>query len=96
MAGSLPLGSARGRPAQLERPFPPGARLLLYSDGLVEAAGPSGEPFSYERLADTVRKHAGLSAGELEAAIVAALDAYVGDRPLADDLTLVVVERAVE
>lgn len=93
MAGSLPLGSALGRPSQLERPFPPGARLLLYSDGLVEAMGPSGEPFSYERLAALVRGSAGLSAGELEAAIVAALDDYVGDRALADDLTLVVVER---
>jgi sigma-B regulation protein RsbU (phosphoserine phosphatase) len=94
MAGSLPLGSALGRPSQIERPFPPGARLLLYSDGLVEAVGPSGEPFSYERLAALVRARAGLSAAELEAAIVAALDEYVGERPLADDLTLVVVERA--
>jgi sigma-B regulation protein RsbU (phosphoserine phosphatase) len=96
MAGSLPLGIALGRPAQVERPFPPGARLLLYSDGLVEAVGPSGEPFSYERLAETVRENAGLSAGELEATIVAALDEYVAGRPLADDLTLVVVERAAE
>lgn len=94
MASSLPLGSALGRPAQLERPFPPGARLLLYSDGLVEAIGPSGEPFSYERLAATVRASVGLPAAELEAAIVAALDEYVGERALADDLTLVVVERA--
>ena len=93
MSGSLPLGSALGRPAQIERPFPPGARLLLYSDGLVEALGPSGEPFSYERLSAIVAAHAALSAGELETAIVAALDAYVGERPLADDLTLVVVER---
>jgi serine phosphatase RsbU (regulator of sigma subunit)/energy-coupling factor transporter transmembrane protein EcfT len=93
MAGSLPLGSARGRPAQLERPFPPGARLLLYSDGLVEAAGPSGEPFSYERLAATVRDNAAAPAAELEAAIVEALDRHRADRALADDLTLIVVER---
>jgi serine phosphatase RsbU (regulator of sigma subunit) len=94
MAGSLPLGSSLGRPGELERAFPPGARLLLYSDGLPEAIDASGEPFGYGRLEDTVERGASLPAGELEVAIIQALDRFVGDRPLADDLTLLVVERA--
>jgi len=94
MAGSLPLGSMLGRPGRIERPFPPGARLLLYSDGLAEATDASGEPFGYQRLAATVQQGAALPVGDLELAVVGALDRYIGDRPLADDLTLLVVERA--
>lgn len=94
MAGSLPLGSMQGRPAKIERPFGPGDRLLVYSDGLVEALGPEGEPFGYDRLEATVRQAAELPAGELELAVLGALDRFAGARPLADDLTLLLVERA--
>ncbi len=93
MASSLPLGSPRSVPRQLERPFPEGARLLLYSDGLVEATDEAGEPFTYERLAAVVDDSTGRAAGELETAVLSELDRFVGDRPLADDLTLLVVER---
>jgi serine phosphatase RsbU (regulator of sigma subunit) len=94
MAGSLPLGSLLGQPARIERPFAPGARLLLYSDGLVEATDASGEPYGYERLSATVQQGASLSVDHLELAVVGSLDRFIGDRPLADDLTLLVVERA--
>ena len=93
MASSLPLGSPLSVPHQIERPFPEGARLLLYSDGLVEATDQGGEPFSYERLAALVDGSAGKAAGELETELLTELDRFVGDRPLADDLTLLVVER---
>lgn len=95
MAGSLPLGSPLGRPGRLERSFPPGARLLLYSDGLPEATDADGEPFGYDRLHEAVQRRAGLPAGELEVAIVRDLDGFIGERPLADDLTLLVVERSL-
>ncbi len=96
MIGSLPLGSPRGRPAQIERPFPAGARILLYSDGLVEAVDQDGEPFSYERLTRIIEEGATLTGGELEALILAALDRVTGGAPLADDLTLLLVERGGE
>ena len=93
MASSLPLGSPLSVPHQIERPFPVGARLLLYSDGLVEATDEAGEPFTYEQLAAVVGDSVGMTAGGLETAVLSALDRFVGDRPLADDLTLLVVER---
>jgi len=92
MVSSLPLGSPLSEPRQIEQAFPQGARLLLYSDGLVEATDGDGEPFTYERLARVVEESATLDGGELEAAILAALDRHVGGRPLDDDLTLLVVE----
>ena len=49
-ANSIPIGSNLCHPAQLARPFLPGSSLLLYSDGLVEAVSPEGEPYGYERL----------------------------------------------
>jgi serine phosphatase RsbU (regulator of sigma subunit) len=93
LASSLPLGTARCRPQQLDRRFSSGARLLLYSDGLVEATDDDGEPFTYERLARTVEENSRLGGLQLQAAILAALDDFVGDRVLVDDLMLLVVER---
>ncbi len=96
MASSLPLGSPLSVPHQVERPFPEGARLLLYSDGLVEATDEAGEPFSYERLAALVDGSTGKAAGELEIAVLSELDRFVGELPLADDLTLLIVERGAK
>ena len=50
MLSSIPIGSPLCRPASLERPMPAGSRMVLYSDGLVEAVSDSGEPFGYGRL----------------------------------------------
>ena len=96
LISSLPLGSPRSRPGHVVRPFPAGARILLYSDGLVEATDESGEPFSYERLARLVEEGADLAGGELEISILAALDRVTGGAPLADDLTVLVVERGAD
>ncbi len=96
LISSLPLGSPLARPGHVVRPFPAGARILLYSDGLVEAVDQSGEPFSYERLARLVEEGADLAGGELEISILTALDRVTGGAPLADDLTVLVVERGAE
>ena len=43
MVSSVPMGSRLCSPASLERQFPAGSRLILYSDGLVEAISPDGD-----------------------------------------------------
>ena len=93
MAGSIPMGSRLCRPVSLKGGFPPGSRLVLYSDGLVEAASKGGEPFGYERLAQVLRGTSDLSGTALNARVLESLTAFTGGAPLADDLTLVVVER---
>jgi serine phosphatase RsbU (regulator of sigma subunit) len=92
LASSLPIGSALLEPAVLEAGFPSECSLVLYSDGLVEAADDDGEPFGYERLAELLAESSRLDGRELTAAVLGALDRHVGDRSLTDDLTLVVVE----
>ena len=95
MAGSIPMGSRLCHPVSLEGSFPSGSRLVLYSDGLVEAASKGGEPFGYERFAQLLRGSSGLSGTALNARILESLTAFTEGAPPDDDLTLVVVERGV-
>ena len=94
LVSSLPVGSRLCGPKSMQHPFAKGNRLLLYSDGLVEAASASGEPFGYTRLERILEKSAQLPGDELTAAILAALADYTNETPLADDLTVLVVERS--
>jgi HAMP domain-containing protein len=93
MVSSVPMGSRLCRPASLERPFPAGSRLILYSDGLVEAVSPDGEPFGYERLEEVVEAATDLSGSGLTTTILDALAEHSDDVPAADDLTILIVER---
>jgi sigma-B regulation protein RsbU (phosphoserine phosphatase) len=94
MTSSLPMGSRLCRPASLERAFPAGSSLVLYSDGLVEAMSPAGEPFGYGRLAEIVATRTNQSDADLSAKLLDALADHVAGTPAIDDLTILVVERA--
>jgi len=83
-----PLGL---NPACVEQSFPlvGGERLLLYTDGLVEARNDRGEEMSLAQAAALLRE------GSLEGAIdglVARLLQHVGGRP-ADDMAVLLAER---
>ncbi|MFV2071580.1 MAG: PP2C family protein-serine/threonine phosphatase [Thermoanaerobaculales bacterium] len=95
MAGSIPMGSRLCRPVSLHGGFPPGSRLVLYSDGLVEAASRDGIPFGYDRLAQLLRETSDLSGTALIARILESLTEFSEGTAPADDLTLVVLERRV-
>jgi stage II sporulation SpoE-like protein len=94
-----PLG-VRGAPAdqsavgyeQLE----PGDRLLLYSDGIVEARNSHGDFFGEDRLVDLSQRAelSGLPAPETLRRLAAAVLAHQGGR-LQDDATLVLVDWSV-
>ena len=67
--------------------------LVAYSDGLTEAMNRAGEFFGEERLNGLVADLAGLTAKTASARLVAAVEAFVGDAPRHDDLSLVVLKR---
>lgn len=93
----LPLGVRWDRPpAQGRLELPPGGRLLLYSDGLVEARDAADEAFGYERLRRLLTRLATLPPEELLARLLAALEEHTGARPADDDLTLLLVELATD
>ena len=94
LLGSLPLGHHwPDPPPSRTLAFVPGSRLVLYSDGLVEGRNAAGEPFGYEALHAVLAAHRDAPPGELVAALTAALDRHLAGTPLADDLTIMVVER---
>jgi serine phosphatase RsbU (regulator of sigma subunit) len=93
LLGSLPLGHRwPDPPPSRTLAFAPGSRLLLYSDGLVEARNAGGEPFGYEALHAVLAANRDAPPRELVAAVIAALDRHLAGAPLADDLTIVLVE----
>lgn len=71
-------------------PFPPGARLLLYSDGLSEARNPQGEQFGSEPLAALLPK---APPAEMLDSALAALDRFADGRPQHDDHALLLLAR---
>jgi HAMP domain-containing protein len=93
LAGSPPMGSRLCRPASLECPFSVGSRLILYSDGLVEAVSPDGEPFGYDHLEGVVKSAADSSGSGLTTTILGALAEHADGVPAADDLTILILER---
>lgn len=75
-----------------EMALQPADRLLLYTDGLTDVIDESGRLFSLQRLIPIIQRHAELSLDELCAAVFADLEAYQGDAPQNDDMTILVVE----
>ncbi|GAA2408342.1 hypothetical protein GCM10010420_40790 [Streptomyces glaucosporus] len=83
-----PLGvGRRGYPEQ-EAPFPPGARLLLYTDGLVERRGRSLDE-GLGRLRELLAE----SAGEIEADCDSWLDVLTSGGRHDDDIAMLYVHR---
>jgi len=94
LLSSLPLGHRWPEPPPSRtRQFAPGSRLLLYSDGVVEARTAGGAAFGYEALRAVLEAHREAPAATLIAAVLEALDRHLEGQPLADDLTLLLVER---
>ena len=71
----------------------PGDVLLLYSDGITEAQNAQEAFFDEDRLREFVRTSLGRSARDIQDGLIAEVDAFVGDAPQFDDITLMVVVR---
>lgn len=91
--GGLPVGILQDATYdEIVFDFAPGDRLLLYSDGLVEAEDPEGRFFSQERLEELVRAHARISTPVLLDALNQALRSWRGSGTLDDDVTVLILE----
>ena len=77
---------------QLVQPLRPGDRLVLYTDGIIEAKSGSGEFFGEERLFATVQETARLSPSEVADRIVRSVEEWSPVQD--DDLTVLVCDFA--
>ena len=71
----------------------PGDLLLVYTDGITEAADPVDDEFGIERLAALARDHRTAPLPDLRRTIDDALDEFVRGVPYADDRTMLFVRR---
>ncbi len=88
----FPLGVRRREPFREHTvEFSAGDRLILYSDGLIEAVDDDGDPFGFDRFEKTLIDHGHLSADEIKKTLLNAVRKFTRNRPPEDDQTLVVV-----
>jgi sigma-B regulation protein RsbU (phosphoserine phosphatase) len=71
----------------------PGDVLVLYSDGVTEAADPGDDDFGEERLAALVAALREKPAAEIVLAVEAAVQEFTQGAPPADDITVVIARR---
>ncbi|MGY1604927.1 PP2C family protein-serine/threonine phosphatase [Geodermatophilus sp. SYSU D00815] len=90
---SRPLGLQHRPPDESTTHLQPGDRVLLYTDGIVEARSPTGEFFGEERLADFVvrAESAGDPPPETLRRLMASVMEHQAGR-LQDDATIVLAE----
>jgi len=92
--GGLPLGMLEDWAYEDEcEHLHPGDVMVIYSDGIGETVGASGEQFGPERALEIIKSSAQLSAGELVETILSAVRKYAANPTQSDDMTLVVVKR---
>ena len=68
----------------------PGDKLIIYTDGLVEAVNSEKQPYSKERLKDLISKHRKWNANRMTEKILEDLKQYT--EHINDDVTILTVE----
>jgi len=76
--------------------FAPGDVLVLYTDGVTDAQDAQGVFFGEDRLRASARANAGRTALDIQQAILADIDGFVGGARQQDDIALMVVLREPE
>jgi serine phosphatase RsbU (regulator of sigma subunit) len=93
-ATGLPLGLLPVEDyARQERRLEPGDLVVIYTDGVTEAANPAGEEYGLERLIGLCRGHASEGVASVAEAMQLGLDAFAQGVPFADDRTFLLVRR---
>lgn len=73
--------------------FEKGDVLALYTDGLVEALGSKGERFGAVRLVQSIQENAEKTATEILSRTLESWKKFVGQQPIKDDVTMVIMKR---
>src|SRR2546421_2149639 len=96
-SGGLPLGIKADADYREGRThLQKGDVLVIYSDGVTEAASPNGEEFGPTRLYEVVSRNVDASAAGIRDRIESAVTKFSQGTKAADDITLVIVKRQAE
>lgn len=94
-ATGLPLGLLPvGEYERAERRLGPGDLVIIYTDGVTEAANPEGEEYGLTRLLELSRTHVKDGVQALAQALQKDLDAFASGVPFSDDRTFVMLRRS--
>jgi len=91
-----PLGKAlldAHRPRDRQFRFGEGDVVVVLSDGIYEAPGPSGDRFGIERVRQALFANRSLPADAIVARLREDLERFVGGEPQQDDMTIVVIRK---
>ena len=89
----MPVGLLEDAEFQVESiQLAPGDKLVLYSDGVTEAANPEGEFFGKKRLREIVSAQAGKECAALHDAVMEGVTAFAAGAMQSDDITVLVIE----
>jgi sigma-B regulation protein RsbU (phosphoserine phosphatase) len=72
-------------------PLHEGDIFLLFTDGISEAMNAADDCFGEERLGRIVEEHSHLPSDELRERILREIEAFVGDAPQHDDMTMILL-----
>jgi sigma-B regulation protein RsbU (phosphoserine phosphatase) len=90
----MPLGvSDEASWQQAVQEIPPGAMLLLYTDGVIDAQNPFGEFLGEEGMLNIIQTRIGQSAVSVQETLLATLSDFAGAEPQVDDITLMTIIR---
>jgi serine phosphatase RsbU (regulator of sigma subunit) len=92
-SANLVLGVEKFEPKEGCLTFHPGDRLVLYTDGLLDADNGQGRHFGYDRLREAILAHADQAPQRLVEAVFDAVETFRGPERQADDETIVVIDR---
>ena len=70
----------------------PGSMIVIGTDGIRETRNDSGEMFGLNRLLEIISRKANESAAVIQNTLIDAVDAFRGDTPQEDDITLVIIK----
>ncbi|MBO7454632.1 MAG: SpoIIE family protein phosphatase [Alphaproteobacteria bacterium] len=65
----------------------PGEIIMMYTDGVTEAANNSGEEFDFSRLIDVLKQHSITTPKLLVNDLIVAVKSFVNEAPQSDDIT---------